>query len=326
MNTHFSNAQKKEMLLSMLRIRRVEERIEAEYLDNEMRTPVHLCIGQEALAVGACKALRREDTISSSHRSHGHYLAKGGNLNAMIAELHCRSTGCSKGFGGSMHLVDTSVGHLGSSSIVGGGIPIGTGHALAFALRGEDRVSVVFLGDGAAEEGVLYESINFAVLKRLPVVYVVENNRIAVCSPLESRQPGSLIFHNAYQSDQLASCCIDGNDVEAVCRAVSMAAQRARRGEGPSFIEGETYRILGHMGTASQDPGGYRDSAEVEAWRQKCPVAVYERHLLQSGVLTAQELSDMCSTVDREVEAAFTFAKQSPLPAPGEAAGTVYCE
>lgn len=197
---------KKEMYFDMLRIRHVEERIEAEYLDNEMRTPVHLCIGQEGIAVGACKALRRDDTISSSHRSHGHYLAKGGNLDAMVAELHCRTTGCSKGFGGSMHLVDTSVGHLGSSSIVGGGIPIGTGHALAFSLRGEERVSVVFLGDGAAEEGVLYESINFAVLKRLPVIYVVENNRVAVCSPLESRQPGPLIFHKAYNSDQLASC------------------------------------------------------------------------------------------------------------------------
>ncbi len=317
---------KKKMLYDMLRLRRVEEHIEAEYLDNEMRTPVHLYIGQEAIAVGACRALRRDDTISSSHRSHGHYLAKGGDLNALIAELHCRSTGCSKGFGGSMHLVDTSVGHLGSSSIVGGGIPIGTGHALAFSLRNEDRVSVVFLGDGASEEGVLYESINFAVLKRLPVIYVVENNKIAVCSPIENRQPGPLIFHRAYPADQLASCSIDGNDVEAVYAAVSLAANRARRGEGPSFIECTTYRILGHMGTASQDPGGYRDPAEVEAWRERCPIKAYQNRLLSEGMLTDHDLDAMTDAVDREIDFAFSFAKQSPLPDPSAAAGAVYCE
>ena len=310
----------------MLRIRRIEERIEGEYLDDEMRTPIHLCIGQEAIAVGVCRTLRTDDTISSNHRSHGHYLAKGGDLKAMIAELHGRSTGCSKGFGGSMHLIDTSIGHLGSSSIVGGGIPIGTGHALAFALRGEDRVSVVFLGDGAAEEGVLYESLNFAVLKRLPVIYIIENNKIAVCSPIENRQPGLIIFHKAYTSEQLLSCFIDGNDVEAVYMAVSPAVERARQGHGPSFIECSTYRILGHMGTVSQDPPGYRDSAEVEAWRKKCPILVYKERLFQNNILSTQELDTMEHFVEQEIDSAFSFAKQSPFPDPSEAVGTVYCE
>jgi pyruvate dehydrogenase E1 component alpha subunit len=318
--------QKKNLLYSMLRIRLVEERIEAEYLKDQMRTPVHLYIGQEAVAVGACATLCADDTISSNHRSHGHYLAKGGNLNAMIAELHCRSTGCSRGFGGSMHLIDTSVGHLGSSSIVGGGIPIGTGHALAFKMRKEDRACVVFLGDGASEEGVLYESINFAVLKKLPVVYVLENNGIALCSPLKNRQPGPSIFHRAYPPEQLTASCIDGNNVEEVYTAVSSAVLRARQGGGPSFIECTTYRMLGHMGAASQDVTGYRDPMEVEKWRKKCPIAAYKERLIGEQVLSAKDIKEMEDAIINEIDQAFVFALSSPFPAPTDATGTVFCE
>ena len=179
----------------MLLIRRVQETIERRYLEDHMRSPVHLCIGQEAISAGFCHALHRDDYISSNHRGHGHYLAKGGGLNALIAELHCRKTGCSEGYGGSMHLVDRSVGHLGSSSIVGGGISIGTGMALALKMQSSQAVSMVFFGDGAADEGVLYESLNFAILKKLPVIYVLENNGWAVCSPVSSRQVGKNVFH-----------------------------------------------------------------------------------------------------------------------------------
>ncbi|GHT86067.1 pyruvate dehydrogenase E1 component subunit alpha [Spirochaetia bacterium] len=317
---------KKALLYSMLRIRRTEERIEAEYLNDQMRTPVHLYIGQEAIAAGTCAVLRTDDTISSNHRSHGHYLAKGGDLNAMIAELHCRATGCSKGFGGSMHLIDTTVGHLGSSSIVGGGIPIGTGHALAFMMRGEDRVSVVFLGDGASEEGVFYESINFAVLKKLPVIYVLENNGIAVCSPLKNRQPGPSIFHRAYPQEQLSTACIDGNNVEDIYGVASAAVQRARQGKGPSFIECKTYRILGHLGTASQDVTGYRDPSEVEVWRNKCPIETYKKQLLEEGILSPEKINEMEDTITKEIAAAFSFALSSPFPNVDDLLRTVYCD
>ncbi len=222
---------KRNLWRSMLRIRRVQERIESEYLKDEMKTPVHLYIGQEAIATGVCAALRADDAINSNHRSHGHYLAKGGDLKAMMAELFCRSTGCSKGYGGSMHLVDVAHGNMGTSAIVGGGIPIGTGQGLAFQMQKLDRVSVVFFGDGAADEGTFYESLNFALLKKLPVVYVMENNGWAVCSPTNTRHCGDNVFHKG-ATDRLFSAKIDGNDPELVLETAQKAVERARRGEG----------------------------------------------------------------------------------------------
>ncbi|MDR2125062.1 MAG: hypothetical protein LBP38_08825 [Desulfovibrio sp.] len=322
---HLDRKIRRKLLFDMIRIRHVEDRIDAEYLNDQMRTPVHLSIGQEAIAVGACSVARRDDVISSNHRSHGHYLAKGGDLKAMIAELHCRSTGCSKGYGGSMHLIDVSVGHYGSSSIVGGGIPIGTGYALSFALKGEDRVSLVFLGDGASEEGVFYESVSFAVLKRLPVVYILENNGLAICTPLAERQAGPSIFHTAYPRNLLPACRINGNDAEAVRTAVGKAVSRARQGAGPSFIECMTYRIPGHSGCAAQDPQGYRDPAEIALWKGKCPVRAYRRKLLSLGVVSEAELFAFEEETHAEVYDAFAFARQSPLPAPTDAQGVVYC-
>jgi len=317
---------KKNLMHCMLRIRRVEEYIDAEYLKDQMRTPIHLYNGQEAIASGVCATLNNDDTISSNHRSHGHYLAKGGDLKALIAELHCRSAGCSGGFGGSMHLVDTAIGHLGSSAIVGGGIPIGTGHALAFALRKEKRVSVVFLGDGAAEEGVLYESINFAVLKHLPVIYILENNKIAICSPFENRQPCQSIFHNAYSPEMLTTACINGNDVEAVYIAASQAVIRARNGLGPSFIEANTYRMLGHSGSATQDAKGYRDMEEMEEWRQKCPISAYKKQLISAKVISAEEFAVMDTAIGAEIQNSFQFSQQLPFADPSEIARTVFCE
>lgn len=326
MNVSLNSALRRELFRKMLRIRRFQQRVDSEYLKDEMRTPVHLCIGQEALAVGACQALRADDFISSNHRGHGHYLAKGGDMKALTAELHGRTTGCSKGYGGSMHIIDASVGHLGSSSIVGGGIPIGTGHALAFQIRGENRISLIFLGDGAAEEGVLYESIHFAVLKRLPVIYLLENNGWAVCSPRAARQNAPSIFHRAYNPELLAAAGVDGNQVEEVYRAVSAAVERARQGLGPSFIEGLTYRITGHAGCQSQDPQGYRDPAEIEAWRRKCPVDTYRQVLLERKILSDSDLAAMEETIAGEISEAFDYARSSPIPGPSEAAGRVYCE
>jgi len=309
----------------MLRIRRVQERIESEYLHDEMKTPVHLYIGQEAIAAGACAALRDNDAINSNHRSHGHYLAKGGDLPAMMAELFCKSTGCSKGYGGSMHLVDVAHGNYGTSAIVGGGIPIATGLGLAFQMQQLDRVSLVFFGDGAADEGTFYESLNFALLKKLPVVFVMENNGWAVCSPTATRHCGDNVFHKG-AAERLFSAKIDGNDPELVFATAQKAVERARKGQGPSFIECVTYRILGHAGCAAQDPKGYRDAAEIEAWRERCPVCAYQEKLLGEGVVTAQDLAAVEAEIAVEIDAAFAFARQSPLPTAADLHHNLFCE
>ena len=297
----------------MLRIRKVQLKIESLYHLDGMKTPVHLCIGQEAMAVGVCAHLTREDYISSNHRGHGHYLAKGGDLRRMIAELYCRETGCSKGRGGSMHLVDRSVGHMGSSSIVGGGIPIGTGLGLSIQMQQQKRVSVVFFSDGAADEGVLYESVNFAVLKRLPVVYVYENNQFSVCSSISARQAGENIFH-FIPPHLMNTWKVDGNSVLEVHDAAEKAVHRARAGLGPSFIEGQTYRMRGHAGSGSDVHLGYRDQEELNYWESRCPIATFRNHLLSEIWLTEETLGDMEKKIDTEIEEAFQFAQESPLP------------
>ena len=297
----------------MLRIQKVELRIEELYHLDEMKTPIHLCIGQEAVAVGVCSHLNREDYISSNHRGHGHYLAKGGDLNRMIAELYCKKTGCSKGRGGSMHLVDPSVAHVGSSSIVGGCIPIGVGLGLAIHMKKQNRVSTVFFSDGAADEGVLYESINFAVLKRLPVIFVYENNQYSVCSHVSARQPEEVIFHKI-SPDMMRTFMVDGNSVLEVYYAAKTAIDRARAGQGTSFIECKTYRVRGHAGSGSDAELGYRTIEEIAAWEARCPVATFRDYLLLERLITERELNDIEKAIDAEIDEAFRFAQESPLP------------
>ena len=309
----------------MLRIRMVQESIGSCYLQDEMKTPIHLYIGQEAIASGVCGALLKNDYVSSTHRGHGHYLAKGGDLKALVAELYGRSDGCSKGYGGSMHLVDTSVGHLGSSSIVGGGIPIGTGIGLAARMKKMHQVSVIFFGDGAADEGVLYESINFAMLKKLPVIYILENNQWSVCSNVSARQAGRNIFHQA-PKDLLLTSQIDGNDVLTVYETVCLAVDRARGGFGPSFIECLTYRIAPHAGCAAQDMQGYRDSAEIDLWKSKCPVEKLKNILMKEGILSLQDIDGMEKRITDEIVVAFAFAKTSTPANAVELGNFLYCE
>ena len=307
----------RETLLSlyfqMLRIRKVELRIESQYHLDEMKTPLHLCIGQEAVAVGVCSSLRKDDLISSNHRGHGHYLAKGGNLEAMIAELYCRETGCSKGRGGSMHLIDTSVGHIGSSSIVGGCIPIGVGLALAIKIQKQDRVSVTFFGDGAADQGVLYESVNFAALKRLPVIFVYENNQYSVCSHVSSRQAGEILFHGM-SPELIQSFMVDGNSVLAVYEASREAVERARAGEGPAFIECKTYRVRGHAGSGPDTALGYRTAEEIAVWEAQCPITRFRDKLLSDRAITEEGMGDMEQEIEAEIDEAFRSARESPLP------------
>jgi len=309
----------------MLRIHKVQLHIESLYHLDEMKTPIHLSIGQEAIAVGVCANLYPKDYISSSHRGHGHYLAKGGDLKMLIAELYCRETGCSKGRGGSMHLVDTSVGHMGSSSIVGGGVPIGTGLGLSIQMKAEDRISVVFFGDGAVDEGVLYESINFAILKKLPVIFVYENNQFAVCSHVTARQAGEVIFHKTPE-DLMPSHVVNGNSVMEVYETTQQAVIRARKKLGPSFIECKTYRVREHAGAGSDEKLGYRTAEEIREWESKCPVRAFSEILLRDGVLNETEIQVMEETIDCEIDEAFRFAQRSPLPKPEDVTKYLFCD
>ena len=313
------------LYFDMLRIRKIQLHIESLYHLDEMKTPIHLSIGQEAVAVGVCANLCQNDYISSSHRSHGHYLAKGGDLKRLIAELYCRETGCSRGHGGSMHLVDTSVGHIGSSSIVGGGIPIGTGLGFSIQMKGEDRVSVIFFGDGAANEGVLYESINFAILKKLPVIFIYENNQFSVCSHVSARQVGEIIFHKT-PCDLMPSHVLNGNSVLEVYETTQQAVMHARQKSGPSFIECKTYRIREHAGAGSDKKLGYRLPEEIRAWELKCPVQTFLGMLLKNGILNEAEIQAMEETIDCEIDEAFRFAQRSPLPKPEDVTKYLFCD
>lgn len=302
-----------ELYRIMLEIRKVELKIAEHYPEDEMRTPIHLCIGQEAIAAGVCASLSTHDYVLSNHRGHGHYIAKKGNLKTMIAELYNKETGCSAGRGGSMHLVDTSVGLLGSSSIVAGGIPIATGAALASVLKNDGRVAVVFLGDGAAEEGVLYESINFAVIKKLPVIFVVENNLYAVCSPLDRRQPGADIYKRVEGFDIPASN-VDGNDAIEVYKVAHEVINEARKGGGPYFLECKTYRLTDHHDRKTGVESGYRTQKEWDEWAGKCPLKKLEGLLKAQNLITDQEFIAIESAIDERIREAFDFARTSPLP------------
>lgn len=314
----------KDLYARMLRIRLVEEKIAELYPEQQMRCPVHLSVGQEAVAVGVCAALTPDDYAVSSHRSHAHYLAKGGDLKAMMGELYGRVTGCCKGKGGSMHLIDRSVGFLGAVPIVGSTIPIGVGAAFGTFLRKESRVTIVFFGDGAIEEGVFHEAANFAVLKRLPVVFVCENNFFSVYSALDARQPPAREIHELASAYGLSSHLGDGNDVEAVCALTRTAVEKARAGGGPTFLEFKTYRWREHCGPYYDNHLGYRSEQEFQDWKARCPVARLKQRLLERGQATQQDLDGIEAALAEEVEAAVAFAKASPFPEPELLAAHVY--
>lgn len=307
----------------LYKIRKVELVIEELYPSDEMKTPIHLCIGQEAIAVGVCANLRKEDYVFSNHRGHGHYIAKAGDLKKMIAELYGKETGCSKGRGGSMHLIDTSVGLFGSSSIVGGSVPIAVGAALGSLLKKEKRVSVVFFGDGAVEEGVLYESFNFVKLKNLAVIFVCENNFYSVCSPLSKRQYSDNIYLRC-AGFSIPSYRIDGTDVLKVYSISRRVIEQARKERGPSFLECRAYRWRGHSGSGSDVKLGYRSQEELDKWLRKDPLKRYERFLIKNKILTKEEISSIQKSIDEEIKEAFIFGQKSPLPKPESLLDNVY--
>jgi TPP-dependent pyruvate/acetoin dehydrogenase alpha subunit len=307
----------KQLYFDMLRIRRIEERIADLYPQQEMRCPVHLSIGQEAVSVGVSAALSRDDLVLGGHRSHGHYLAKGGDLRAMLAELYGKRAGCAGGHGGSMHLVDPAVGFLGATAIVASAIPIAVGTALASVMRGEPLVSVVFFGEGAVEEGVFLESLNFAALKGLPVLFVCENNLYSVYSPLEVRQPPGRDIIALARAIGVEGSKDDGNDVHAVHRLAAAAVDRARRGGGPTILELMTYRWREHCGPSYDNSLGYRSEAEFEEWKRRCPIARLGARLLAEGALTPPEIATMEERIRDEIEDAVRFAQESPFPDEG---------
>lgn len=308
----------------MLRLRLVEEAIAARYVEWEMRCPVHLSIGQEAAAVGACAALEPRDVAFSGHRSHGHYLAKGGDLRAMLAELYGRATGCAGGKGGSMHLIDRAAGFHGAVPIVGSTIPIAVGAALGVRQAGEDRVVAAFLGDGATEEGVFAESLDFAALFRLPVVFVCENNLYSVYTPIAARQAPGRDLAAIAAGHAVASAHGDGNDVEEAEALVRAAVERARGGGGPTLVVLDTYRWREHCGPHWDDQLGYRPEGELAAWQARCGLARVERKLRALGELDDGRVAALRAELAHEIEAAFQFARSSPVPAPAALTRDVY--
>ena len=301
------------MYQTMLRIRLFEEKVGNLIKQNEIVCPCHLYIGQEAVATGVCNALRKDDYVFSSHRSHGHYVAKGGNLNALMAELYGKVTGCSKGRGGSMHLSFPAVGFIGSSAIVAGSISPAVGAALAFSIQKTDNVSVVFFGDGATNEGVWYESLNFAALKKLPIVFVCENNLYSTHVHISDHLADTDIQKKA-NIFRMRGVQVNGNDVIEVFNVAKKAVNDARRGKGPTLIECMTYRWRGHVGPNDDLETGLRSKEELSYWKEKGPIKKLEKLLLSRNFLSKSEFLQIRREVEKEVDESLMFAKKSPFP------------
>ena len=303
----------------MLLIRRFEEKVEERFRAGELPGFLHVAIGQEAIATGVCSALRREDVIASTHRAHGHTIAKGTSPNAIMAELYGKLEGCSHGYGGSMHLYDVAVGNMGANAVVAGGIPGMVGAALAFSLRREERVAVAFFGDGATNAGEFHESMNLAQLWKLPVIFVLENNGWAESTPARQQLPlpaDELGKRAAAYGTKLIE--VDGQDVEAVFLAALAARDHAVSGQGPVLLHARTYRLTGHY---VGDPQVYRDKEQLRLEREeRDPIALLRARL----ELPDAEYASLDADVTAEVEAAVAFAKAGTDPAPEDALRYVY--
>jgi pyruvate dehydrogenase E1 component alpha subunit len=314
----------KALLFQMRRIRHVEQEIARRYGEGKMRCPTHLSIGQEAVSAAVGLALRVTDLAVSGHRAHAHYLCKGGSQPAKLAEIYGRIDGCSRGKGGSMHLIDESVGFMGSTAIVAGTIPVGVGLAYGMKCKQADQVSCVFHGDAAVEAGVFFESVNFAVVKKLPVLFLCENNLYSVYSPLSVRQPEDRSIAKMAEGLGMKTGTGNGNDVAEVYAKTSEALAAIRAGGGPQLLEFSTYRWLEHCGPNYDNDIGYRTEAEYLSWRAKEPVASFESAMLAQGIISAAEIAEMDSDIEQEVKAAFDFAEASPFPPAADAYTDLY--
>lgn len=308
-----------ELFRQMLLIRRFEEKVEERFRAGELPGFLHVAIGQEAVACGVCAALEPGDVIGSTHRAHAHTIAKGTPINAVMAEMYGKAEGCSGGFGGSMHLYDIERGNLGANAVVGGGLPAMVGAALAFSMRGEQRIAVPFFGDGATNTGAFHESMNLAQLWRLPVVFVLENNGWAESTPASQQLPLAIedMEHRALAYD-MAHREVDGQDVEAVYKTMQKALKHARDGEGPVFLLAETYRLTGHY---VGDPQVYRPKEEVRELRQTQDPITKLREKLE---LSEEEWNELDAEATRLAEESVEFAKSGTDPKPEDALKNVY--
>jgi len=307
---------------TMNRIRCFELKALQLFEENKLRGSVHLYVGQEAIAATVCSHLRDEDYITSTHRGHGHCIAKGAEPDKAMAELMGKETGYCLGRGGSMHIADLTKGNLGANAIVGGGIPIAVGSGLAAKLKATDQVTVSFFGDGASNEGTFHEGLNMASLWKLPVLFVCENNGFGISVPVAQSTSVKDIADRA-QSYGMPGIVVDGNDVEAIDDAVAQAIRRAKAGEGPTLIECKTYRWFGHW---TGDPQVYRTREEVESWKLKCPIKRYREKLLASQTFSEPELSAVEQAAQREAEDAALFALNSPEPDQAHVMDNVFYE
>jgi pyruvate dehydrogenase E1 component alpha subunit len=307
---------------TMRRIRRFEEQVAVLVDASEIGGTCHEYVGQEAVAAGVCGALRPDDIITSTHRGHGHIIAKGGAMRHMMAELMGRTTGYNKGRGGSMHIADVSLGIYGANGMVAAGAPMCCGAAFHAKRQGLDRVSVPFFGDGAINQGVLHESLNLAAIWNLPVVFACENNMYAITTPL--REVTKVEPHQRASGYGMPTAVVDGMDVEAVYTATREAVERARSGGGPTFIEYKTYRFVGHYTSERRMKTTYRTKEEVEEWRKRDPLPHWAARLADSWSVSREALERIDAAVEEELEAAIAYARQSPWPDPATALDYMY--
>ena len=308
----------KDMYLRMVRIREFESKAQSLFADGKIPGFVHLYLGEEAVATGVCECLRDDDYITSTHRGHGHIVAKGGDLKFMMAELYGKATGYCKGKGGSMHIMAMDLGILGANGIVGGEIPIATGAAYSAKLRGTEQVTLAFFGDSASNEGTFHESINMAAAWNLPIVYIIENNLFGISVDIRRVTKEHDLYKRA-EGYGIPGEAVDGNDVYAVYEAVSRAVERARKGEGPTLIECKTYRWQGHH---VGDPGEYRAPEELAAWKAREPLVV----LQEKGLLSDGEIEEIRASVEKEIAQACKFAEESDYPDVSEAYKDVFVD
>jgi pyruvate dehydrogenase E1 component alpha subunit len=311
------------MYETMVKIRLHENKAAELFAQGKIKGFVHLYVGEEAVAVGVMAALKPGDVITGTHRSHGHYIAKGGDIKASFAELFGKRTGSNKGKGGSMHIADPDIGMLGANGMVGGGIPHAVGAALAFKLLGKDNVAVAFFGEGGSNQQNFHEAINLAAIWKLPVIFVCENNLYQISLPYSKQQLITSVAERG-KAYGIPGVSVDGQDVLAVYEATREAVERARRGEGPTLIEARTYRFRGHF---EGDPQIYRSKEEVEWWmNNKDPIKIFEKYLLERGIATREELDAIWKRVSNEVEEAVKFAEESPYPSPEELYDDVFAK
>ena len=316
----------KKLYRTMVRIRYCEESLVEPILKGEVRCPVHLYSGEEAIAVGICAALKKKDYIFSTHRSHGHYLAKGGDMSALVAEIYGKESGCSRGRGGSMHIADPENGMMGSAPIVGGTIPLAVGAALASSIRKDKRVTISFFGDGAAGEGVLYESLNFAALKKLPIVFACENNLYSTHLPIRECRVDDNIS-TIGKPFCIKSFRADGNNVLKVYEIAKKAVDMCRKNQGPVFLEFVTYRLRGHVGPDDNIQGARTDirpKEEVAVWLKKDPIQKFELFLVKNKILSKTDMGYIKKQAAKEVQKAHAFALKSPYPKKGEVTKYVF--